>query len=83
MITVIRGGIENSIYNWVYNKWKMYLNIYKNSVGCGKKGKLIKGIMEEVMEEEVLEDSERESIWCEMKKWSKEERKGWKKYIWE
>ena len=38
MITVIRGGIENSIYNWVYNKWKMYLNIYKNSVGCGKKG---------------------------------------------
>jgi hypothetical protein len=26
---------------------------------------------------------ERESVWCEMKKWSKEERKGWKKYIWE
>ena len=51
----------------------------------GGKGKLIKGIMEEVMEEEeeVLEDSERESVWCEMKKWSKEERKGWKKYIWE
>ena len=46
-------------------------------------GKLIKEIREEVLEEEVLEDSERESIWCEMKKWSKEERKGWKKYIWE
>jgi len=46
-------------------------------------GKLIKGIMEEVLEEEEGEDSERESIWCEMKKWSKEERKGWKKYIWE
>ena len=46
-------------------------------------GKLIKEIREEVLEEEVEVLEERESVWCEMKKWSKEERKGWKKYIWE
>ena len=49
----------------------------------GGKGKLIKEIMEEVLEEEEEVLEERESVWCEMKKWSKEERKGWKKYIWE
>jgi 5'-3' exonuclease len=46
-------------------------------------GKLIKEIREEELEEEVEVLEERESVWCEMKKWSKEERKGWKKYIWE
>ena len=46
--------------------------------------KLVKEIMEEVCEErEDEEEEERESVWSEMKKWSKEERKGWKKYIWE
>ncbi len=49
----------------------------------GGKGKLIKGIMEEEMYEEEEEEEEKESVWSEMKKWSKEERKGWKKYIWE
>jgi hypothetical protein len=64
---------------------------YYTGMECGKwKGgivKLIKEIREEVLEEELEEElevlEERESIWCEMKKWSKEERKGWKKYIWE
>ena len=46
--------------------------------------KLVKEIMEEVCEEgEDVEEEEIESVWSEMKKWSKEERKGWKKYIWE
>ena len=60
---------------------------YYTGKECGKWkggiGKLIKEIREEELEEEVEVLEERESVWCEMKKWSKEERKGWKKYIWE
>ena len=76
------GGVEK------YKKGIVWVLKYYTGLEEGKwKGgivKLIKGIMEEVIEEEEEEDEEEiESVWSEMKKWSKEERKGWKKYIWE